>query len=77
MNRRYIASQDQAIATALAPYADTIQKLAAAEALRSFGQHSDGKLPTTVVGLPPELGGLLGTLLRTAPAQGQAAPAGH
>ena len=51
VNRRYIASQDQAIATALAPYADTIQKLAAAQALRSFGEHSDGKLPTTIVGL--------------------------
>ena len=80
VNRRYIASQDQAIATALAPYADTIQKLAAAQALRSFGEHSDGKLPTTIVGLPPDLGALLGTLLRTAPVsgqagQGQAAPA--
>jgi hypothetical protein len=75
VNRRYVASQDQAIATALAPYADTIQKLAAAQALRSFGEHSDGKLPTTIVGLPPELGGLLGTLLRTAPTEGQAAPA--
>jgi hypothetical protein len=72
VNRRYIANQDQAIATALAPYADTIQKLAAAQALRSFGEHSDGKLPTTIVGLPPELGGLLGTLLRTEPTQGQA-----
>ncbi len=57
VNRRYVASQDQAIATALARYADTIQKLAAAQALRSFGEHSDGKLPTTIVGLPPELGG--------------------
>jgi hypothetical protein len=75
VNRRYIANQDQAIATELAPYADTIQKLAAAQALRSFGEHSDGKLPTTIVGLPPELGGLLGTLLRTEPTQGQAAPA--
>ena len=74
VNRRYIATQDQAIATALAPYADTIQKLAAAQALRSFGAHSDGKLPTTIVGLPPELGSLLGTLLRTAP---QSPPAGH
>ena len=80
VNRRYVANQDQAIATELAPYADTIQKLAAAQALRSFGEHSDGKLPTTIVGLPPDLGALLGTLLRTAPVsgqagQGQAAPA--
>jgi hypothetical protein len=75
VNRRYVANQDQAIATALAPYADTIQRLAAAQALRSFGEHSDGKLPTTIVGLPPDLGALLGTLLRTAPVSGQATPA--
>jgi len=68
VNRRYVATQDQAIAAALAPYADTIQKLAAAQALRSFGEHTDGKLPTTIVGLPPDLGRLLGSLLRTAPA---------
>jgi hypothetical protein len=77
VNRRYIASQDQAIATSLAPYADTIQKLAAAQALRSFGEHSDGKLPTTIVGLPPELGGLLGTLLRTEPVPGQVVTPAH
>lgn len=67
INRRYVASQDQAIAQALAPYADTIQKLAAAEALRAFGLKADGKLPTTIVGLPPDVGGLLGTLLRSGP----------
>ena len=65
VNRRYIAAQDKEIATVLAPYADTIQKLAAAYALRSFGDHSDGKLPTTIVGLPPDVGGLLGHLLNT------------
>jgi hypothetical protein len=67
VNPRYIAAQDQAIAALLAPYASTIQTLAAAEALRSFGQKSDGKLPTTIVGLPTELGTLLGTLLRSGP----------
>ena len=67
VNRRYIAAQDKEIATALAPHADTIQKLAAAHALRAFGDHSDGKLPTTIVGLPPDIGGLLGSLLKTAP----------
>jgi len=67
VNRRYIAAQDKEIATALAPYADTIQKLAAAHALRAFGDHSDGKLPTTIVGLPPDIGGLLGSLLKTTP----------
>ncbi len=66
VNRRYIAAQDQAIATALAPYADTIQKLAAAQALRSFGEHTDGKLPSTIVGLPPDVVGLLSGLLKAA-----------
>lgn len=68
VNRRYIASQDEAIAAALAPHAATIQALAAAQALRDFGAKSDGKLPTTIVGLPPQLGVLLDTLLKTAPA---------
>ena len=63
VNRRYIASQDQAIAAALAPYAATIQALASADALRSFGHKSDGRLPGTIVGLPTQLGPLLGTLL--------------
>ena len=65
VNRRYIASQDQAIAAELAPYASTIQALAAADALRSFGRKSDGRLPSTIVGLPTDLGSLLGTLLRS------------
>jgi hypothetical protein len=64
VNRRYIASQDQAIAAALAPYTTTIQALAAAEALRSFGQKTDGKLPTTIVGLPTDVSGLLSELLK-------------
>lgn len=63
VNRRYIASQDKAVAEALAPYADTIQKLAAADALRAFGSRSDGKLPTTIVGLPADVRNLLSTLL--------------
>jgi hypothetical protein len=76
VNRRYIASQDQAIAALLAPYAATIQSLAAADALRSFGRKTDGRLPTTIVGLPPELGPLMSTLLRaTQPASGPT-PAG-
>jgi hypothetical protein len=68
VNRRYVAGQDQAIAALLAPYASTIQALAAAEALRSFGQKTDGRLPSTIVGLPPELGPLLSTLLKSSPA---------
>jgi hypothetical protein len=73
VNRRYIASQDQAVAAALAPYAETIQALAAAEALRSFGQKTDGKLPTTIVGLPTEIGGLLSELLKPPAGTGPAA----
>jgi hypothetical protein len=67
VNRRYIANQDQAIAALLAPHAATIQALAAADALRSFGHKTDGKLPTTIVGLPTELGPLMTTLLRASP----------
>ena len=67
VNRRYIASVDAANAALLAPYAGTIQLLAAADALRSFGEHTDGKLPSTIVGLPPEMGTLLGTLLKSTP----------
>jgi hypothetical protein len=71
MDRVYIASKDEDIAKKLAPYASTIQALAAADALRSFGNHTDGKLPTTV-GLPPNLSGLLTGLLNAAPATGSA-----
>ena len=69
VNRRYIASQEQAIAALLAPHAATIQALAASEALRSFGRKTDGRLPSTIVGLPAELGPLLETLMKAAPAQ--------
>ena len=68
VNRRYVASQDQAIAALLSPYTATIQTLAAADALRAFGQKTDGRLPSTIVGLPPELGSLMGILLKSAPA---------
>ncbi len=67
VNRRYISTQDQAVAAALAPYAATIQALAAADSLRSFGQKSDGKLPTTIVGLPTQVGGLLNELMKSGP----------
>jgi len=63
INRRYIASQDQYVAQTLQPFATTIQQLAAADALRSFGARTDGKLPTTIVGLPVGLGSLLSTVL--------------
>lgn len=71
VNRRYVATQDEKVAAMLAPHAATIQALAAADALRAFGFKTDGKLPTTIVGLPTELGSLLGTLLRSAPGGSQ------
>jgi hypothetical protein len=67
INRRYIAQQDEIIAKALQPYAPTIQALAAAQALRNFGEKTDGKLPTTIVGLPTGVGGMLDTLLKASP----------
>jgi len=48
INRRYIATQDEAIAQKLEPHTLTIQRLATAEALRSFGNKTDGKLPTNL-----------------------------
>ncbi len=66
INRKYIAAQDEAVAKRLQPYTETIKALAAAQAIRSFGEKTDGKLPTTIVGLPPQLGGLLSTLLNNA-----------
>jgi hypothetical protein len=72
VNRRYVATQDQAIATALAPHVATIQALAAADALRAFGQKTDGRLPATIVGLPTELGPLMSGLMRAAPVTPQA-----
>ncbi len=63
INRRYVAQQDKAIAELLAPLAPTIGALASAEAVRAFGQKTDGKLPTSVVGYPAGFGELLGNLL--------------
>lgn len=78
VNRKYIAEVDQANAVLLAPYADTIQKLAAADALRAFGVRADGKLPTTIVGLPAGVNGLLGALFGlAAPAAAAPPPPAH
>jgi len=76
VNRRYIATQDQAIAAMLAPHTATIQALAGAEALRAFGHKTDGKLPSTIVGLPPEAGPLMNTLLK-AGSPDKSPPTGH
>lgn len=75
INRRYVANQDQQIASALAPYASTIQAIAVASAIRAWGEKADGKFPTTVVGYPPDVGGLLTNMLHsmapTAPVPGK------
>ena len=76
INRRYIADQDLKVAQQMQPYAATIQALAAADAIRNFGLRTDGKLPTTIVGLPANVGNLLQGLLSMPAAAGatQAAP---
>jgi hypothetical protein len=75
INRRYVALQDQAIASALQPYAGTIQAIAVASAIRDWGAKADGKFPTTVVGYPADVGSLLTGLLHSvappAPAPGK------
>ena len=63
IDRRYIADQDQKIAAQLQPYTATIQALAAADAIRAFALRSDGKLPSTIVGLPANVSELLQSLL--------------
>lgn len=63
INRRYAAGKDQEVAALLAPHANTMQALATAYALRAFGDKTDGRLPTTIVGLPADFSNLLGKLL--------------
>ncbi len=71
VNRKYIAQQDEAIAKMLTPHKEIIMALAAAEATRMWGAKADGKLPTTVVGLPPSLEALIGAIMKANPAGGQ------
>jgi hypothetical protein len=64
VNRLYIAKQDEEIGRRLQPYTDVIKALAQAQAQRAFGDKTDGRLPTTFFGMPPEVvGPLLGTQL--------------
>jgi hypothetical protein len=67
INRVYIAQKDEEVAKRLAPYTETIKALAAAELLRSFGTKTDGKLPTTFVGVPHDLGDFVSKLLQAPP----------
>jgi hypothetical protein len=77
INRRYIATQDEAIAQKLEPHTLTIQRLATAEALRSFGNKTDGKLPTNVSlwWLPSSFSDFFERMFK--PSSETAAPAGN
>ena len=76
VNRLYIAKQDEDIGRRLQPYTDVIKALAQAQAQRSFGDKSDGKLPTTFFGMPPEVvGPLLGVQQNLPRASTPAVPA--
>jgi hypothetical protein len=48
IDRRYIATQDLAVATALAPHAATLQSLATAEATRTVANKWNGAVPSSV-----------------------------
>jgi hypothetical protein len=75
VNRLYVAKQDEEIGRRLQPYTEVIKALAQAQAQRSFGDKSDGKLPTTYFGMPPEVvGPLLGANVPR-PVAAPAAPA--
>jgi len=68
VNRLYIAKQDEEIGRRLQPYTGVIKALAQAQAQRSFGDKTDGRLPTTFFGMPPEVvGPLLGTQQQNPP----------
>lgn len=48
INRRYVASQEVAIAASMAPHTGTLQALAGAEATRTAANKWDGKVPSSV-----------------------------
>ena len=72
VNRLYIAKQDEEIGRRLQPYTDVIKAMAQAQAQRSFGDKTDGRLPTTFFGMPPEV---VGPLLGAPQARPPAPPA--
>ena len=76
VNRLYIAKQDEDIGRRLQPYTEVIKALAQAQAQRAFGDKTDGKLPTTFFGMPPEVvGPLLGASNLPRPVAAPAVPA--
>lgn len=60
LDKRFSAEKERQAYEALAPYADTILKLAQAKFLITFAEKGDGKLPTTVVGETPDILKMLG-----------------
>lgn len=66
INHRYASKQQAAAYEMLKPYAEVIATIAASDALKSFAAKTDGKLPTTLttVGVPPEIGNILGSLFK-------------
>ena len=77
VNRLYVAKQDEEIGRRLQPYTEVIKALVQAQAQRSFGDKTDGRLPTTFFGMPPEVvGPLLGVQQNAArPVSAPATPA--
>ena len=59
VNRRYVALKDAEISQIMASYTTVMQDLAKAQALRSFGEKTDGHLPQTMVGSGQDVGGLM------------------
>jgi len=62
VNRKYIAIQDEDISKRLEPHADILKVIAMSQAIRAFGDKSDGKLPQTYVGLTPDLLAIFGQI---------------
>jgi hypothetical protein len=65
VNSSYVAKTDAANAALLGPVITTVSALASANALRSFGNATDGKFPTTVVGDVPSISSMLGAFTAT------------
>jgi hypothetical protein len=66
INRRFAAVQEEAIAKMLTPHLEAIKTLAFSDAIRSFGQKTDGKLPTNVSlwWLPTSLNDMIGSFFK-------------
>ena len=67
INRVYIAKQDELIAKQLAPYTEIIKSLSIASTIRSFGDKTDGKLPTQVSlwWLPESISSFISNIAKT------------